>query len=249
MRESAKHRRLRKLYVIEGFADLDCIRMYQRDISEVYYCRSLVEKSGLLNELELLMDGEIPFIELAKEPFLKASYRKNPDGFLTVAHQWALSLNQFDTENKDVCVVLDGVEKPGNLGAILRIMEAMGVETLFLSDACVDYFNPNVVRSSRGLLAGIKVGKGTKEEVFSLLKKQGYFLVGTSGECIQSIWDYRFENKTALIFGSEKNGLSAFWKNRLHTCLKIPMQGRADSLNLHSSVACFLAEYNRQSLL
>lgn len=246
LRESARHRKLRGLFVIEGFSDLNSIFEFHKTAEEIYFCSSMVQKAGLSEKFEFLKTLKIPLIELAKDPFLKASYRKNSDGILTVAKQWTISLNQISLKQEKICVVLDEVEKPGNLGAILRTMEALGIKSLLLSDSCVDFFNPNVVRSSRGLLAGIQVGRGTKEEVNLLLTKEKFFLTGTSGSANDSFWEHRFVTKTAIIFGSEKKGLSQFWIERLHSCLKIPMFGKADSLNLNTSVACILAEYNRQ---
>ena len=247
LRESSRYRRKRKLFVIEGFEDFECILKYRKVILEMFYCPSLIEKSGNIKKLEYLKDFKINLIELSEEAFLKASYRKNSDGFLSLANQWSLELEDIDLVKDEICVVLDGIEKPGNLGAIIRSMEAMGIKSLILSDAYVDLFNPNVVRSSRGLLSGVQVGRGTKEEVHSLLQKYGFSIFGVCGSGKNILWDHAFSPKTALIFGSEKNGLDNFWKKNINTFLKIPMYGRADSLNLHASVACTLFEFNRQT--
>jgi TrmH family RNA methyltransferase len=159
---------------------------------------------------------------------------------------WSNSLEDIQEDLGDICVVLDETEKPGNLGAVIRSVEAMGIKTLLLSDLQVDFFNPNVIRSSRGLLAGVNVWQGSKKEIFTLLSTQKYSLIGTSGKARQSYWDHKFKSKTALIFGSEKDGLGEFWLNKVDDLIKIPMNGNADSLNLNVSVACILAEYQRK---
>ena len=108
-------------------------------------------------------------------------------------------------------------------------------------------FNPNVIRSSRGLFAGINVRQGSKEQIFNLLSEEKFSLIGTSGKAKQSFWDCEFYNKNAFVFGSEKAGLGKFWLDRVRGTIKIPMSGKADSLNLNISVACILSEHQRRS--
>lgn len=246
LRESAKHRKKFKHFVIEGYSDLKCIYDFGRKIEEIFFCTELVERSGLVKEFEEIQKIGSSVTELAKGPFEKASYRRNPDGFLAVASTWSLNLETAVSEDTKICITLDEVEKPGNLGAIIRTAEALGVNSILLSNPAVDYFNPNVVRSSRGLMAGINVGIGKKEEVYSILNKNNFMMVGTSGSSEVSYWDQKFSNKTAFIFGSEKSGLGDFWTEQTCAQVKIPMKGAADSLNLHASVACIIAEYNRR---
>jgi TrmH family RNA methyltransferase len=246
LRESPKHRRKLKHFVIEGYTDLKCIFDFGRKIEEIFFCKEFVEGAGLVKELEQIQKIGLPTTELSKAPFVKASYRRNSDGFLAVASTWPLNLETSVSENTKVSIVLDEVEKPGNLGAIIRTAEALGVNSILLSEPSVDYFNPNVVRSSRGLMGGINVGIGKKEEVHAILKQGNFMMVGTSGRSKVSYWDQEFKNKTAFVFGSEKSGLGDFWTEQLSAQVKVPMRGAADSLNLHASVACIMSEYNRR---
>ena len=248
LRESAKKRKQEKLFVVEGNIDLNLIMECGRVVDEIYYCKELVEKNLLTNDLKKFKSLGIPIIELGHASFCKASYRKSSDGFLSTVKMWSNSLEDIQDDLGDICVVLDETEKPGNLGAIIRSVEAMGVKTLLLCDLQVDFFNPNVIRSSRGLLAGVNVWQGSKEEIFTLLTAQKFSLIGTSGKAEKSYWNHKFKNKTALIFGSEKDGLGEFWLNNVDDLIKIPMNGNADSLNLNASVACILAEYQRKKL-
>ena len=140
----------------------------------MFYCPSIIEKSGNIKKLEYLKDFKINLIELSEEAFLKASYRKNSDGFLSLAKQWSLELEDIDLVKDEICVVLDGIEKPGNLGAIIRSMEAMGITSLILSDAYVDLFNPNVVRSSRGCYPEFKLEEEQKKKFILYFKNMGF---------------------------------------------------------------------------
>jgi len=249
LRESAKRRRELGHFVIEGYPDLKCIYKRGREVVEIFFCWELIKKAGLEKEFSELEDLDFLLTELSKDAFSKASYRKGSDGFLSIAHTWPLLFENTIQENSQICIVLDEIEKPGNLGAIIRTAEAFGVNSILLSDSSVDFFNPNVVRSSRGLMAGINIGMGTKEEVYAFLEEKNFMLVGTSGASQNSYWEQEFNKKTAFIFGSEKDGLGNFWLDRLTCQIKIPMKGNADSLNLHASAACILAEYNRREFI
>ena len=108
---------------------------------------------------------------------------------------------------------MDEIEKPGNLGAILRTAEAMGVKAVLLSEASIDFFNPNVIRSSMGLFATQPVFYGTKKEVLEWVRKAKLLVVGTSSHAKQTIYEYDFQSKIALLMGSESKGLGQFWEN------------------------------------
>ena len=246
LRESAKRRKDRQHFVVEGYNYIKSIFDAGRKLEELYYCQEFVKKVGLVDELEALGKFDFDLVELSKDPFIKASYRKNPDGFLAKFNSWTLSMENIMKSNQQNCIVLDEVEKPGNLGAIVRTAEAFGVNTLILSDSSVDFFNPNVVRSSRGLIGGIEVALGTKNEVYAFLKENKFSIIGASGSAQKSYWDFECKPKTAFLFGSEKDGLGHYWLDLVDDLIGIPMKGNADSLNLHVSVACMLAEYNRK---
>ncbi len=249
LRESAKRRKELSQFVIEGYPDLKCIYEAGRKVDEIFFCWELIKKAQLEKELENLENIDFLLTELSKDAFIKASYRKGSDGFISIASSWPLLMENTIQENTQICIVLDEIEKPGNLGAIIRTAEAFGVSSIILSDSFVDCFNPNVIRSSRGLMAGTNIGMGKKEEVYTFLDEKKFMLVGTNGGSKNSYWNQEFNQKTAFIFGSEKEGLGSFWLDHLTCQVKIPMKGNADSLNLHASTACILAEYNRRELV
>ena len=246
LRESSRRRKQMQLFVIEGLNEVRCSIEFGKTVETVFYCKQFIETSGLVEEFERLKANKINLVELGSDAFKKASYRKSSDGFLATVKMWDISLTNLFKPIGNVSVILDEIEKPGNLGAIIRTVEAMGARTLLLSDSCVDFFNPNVIRASRGLFAGINIRVGSKEQIFKLLSQENFCLVGTSGKAKQSLWDYEFDKKNAFVFGSEKAGLGKFWLDRVHGIVKIPMSGKADSLNINISVACILAEHQRR---
>jgi len=163
-----------------------------------------------------------------------------------VVESWPLEITDDLFEKNRPLVVLDEVEKPGNLGAILRSVEAFGGAGVLLSDPALDYFNPNVVRSSRGLMGHVPLAAGSKAEVLGWLKKSGRKIFATSARAEGALGNEKLPEGSAFVFGSEKSGLGESWQNEKINWLSIPMMGTASSLNLNVSVACLLYECNRQ---
>ena len=245
LRESPRRRRERGCFFVEGANDLLALVRAGRQLIEFYFCPSMVEQFGESSALEELREMGIPFCETSEIAHAKASYKSGTHGIIGVLRTWELGFDVFSVPNDAPLVILDEVEKPGNLGAILRTIEAFGAAGVILSDPAVDFFNPNVVRSSRGLFGGIPVALGSKTDVRDWLKKSARHIVGTSSRAQEIMGNKKFPTNAAFLFGSEKVGLGEFWQDQPDQWVKIGIQGQASSLNLNASVACFLYEYNR----
>ena len=245
LRESPRRRRERGCFFVEGANDLLALVRAGRQLIEFYFCPSMVEQFGESSALEELREMGIPFCETSEIAHAKASYKSGTHGIIGVLRTWELGFDVFSVRNDAPLVILDEVEKPGNLGAILRTIEAFGAAGVILSDPAVDFFNPNVVRSSRGLFGGIPVALGTKGDVREWLKNSARHIVGTSSRAQEIMGSKKFPADAAFLFGSEKVGLGEFWQDQPDQWVKIGIQGQASSLNLNASVACFLYEYNR----
>ena len=125
----------------------------------------------------------------------------------------------------------------------------MGVKAVLLSEASIDFFNPNVIRSSMGLFATQPVFYGTKKEVLEWVRKAKLLVVGTSSHAKQTIYEYDFQSKIALLMGSESKGLGQFWETNVDAMVSIPMKGYGSSLNLNCATAGILMEINRRKLI
>jgi TrmH family RNA methyltransferase len=143
-------------------------------------------------------------------------------------------------------VVVEGVEKPGNLGAVLRTCDGAAVDALFVSDSKTDIFNPNVIRSSIGAVFSVPVVSGTNRQIGEYLREKKIFILATSPQGKQSYWNTDFKGPVALVLGSEKEGLSDFWINEADVQVSIPMKGKADSLNVSTTAAILMYEVIRQ---
>ena len=199
-------------------------------------------------------------IELAKPVFAKVSYRDRPDGLLAVAPQWKRTLADLDVAGlveagpgsatpatkAPFLLVVEAIEKPGNLGTLLRSADAAGVDAVLVCDPVTDLFNPNVVRSSTGVLFSMPVVVAESAAVRAWLRDRGIRAVATTpaAETPYSAADLR--GPLAVIMGSEQYGLSEFWLKESDLLVRIPMAGRADSLNVAMAAMIALFEAARQ---
>ena len=247
LRESARRRRERESFFVEGIEDLLTMMAAGKKVSEIYYNSRLAIHSGSMKDIERWKESEtFQLQELGEDAFLKAAYRRNPDGVVGIVQSWDLGLSNLkcDELNQPI-LLLDEIEKPGNLGAILRTSEALGAGSVILSEPRVDFFNPNVVRSSRGLLGNVNLAVGEKGEIFEYLEKFGLEFVATSAKADQCSHEFQYQANSVLVFGSESKGLGEFWKGKIKKWIRLKMLGSANSLNLNVSVGCVLNDYNR----
>ncbi len=247
LRESPRRRRERQCFVVEGAQDLQTLIDGNREVLEIYFNEDLVSTSSASQYfLHWQENPSLSLRELGKEALLKASYRKTSDGVLGVVRAWDLSIPNTKMNKIDAPVLIfDEIEKPGNLGAILRTSEALGGGLILLSEPKVDFFNPNVIRSSRGLTGKVNVRSGSKEEIYNWLQKQGLPCVATSSKAPEFSHSFTYDQNVAIIFGNEHNGLGDYWKQKVDHWVSLKMFGDASSLNLNVSVGCILSDYNR----
>lgn len=251
LRESPRHRRESSRFVVEGAEEFNEIFSAGKDIETVYFNEELAARSKIIEQLSSWKSGKVlSWQELGENAFRKASYQKNPDGILAVVKSWSLDISFIDLSGESPVgpfIILDEIEKPGNLGAILRTGEALGVHSFILCDPSVDFFNPNVVRSSRGLMSRVSVAIASKETVFEWVKKISLPLIATSSKTHTLSHKFDYPENVVLVFGKESSGLGEFWKSRVKDWVKLQMPGTASSLNLNVSVGCILNDYNRST--
>ncbi len=235
------------VFLIEGAQELKAAFTASLALEACYYAEELFQKKDLAYEvLEKAKNARVPLIKITPSLFEKVSLREGPDGLLAVAPSWDLSLRHLRLKTMPFLLIVEGVEKPGNLGALMRSAEAAGVDALLLCDPVVDPFNPAVVRNSRGAMFSLPLAMGNKEDVYAFLKKQGVLTVATSPSAQVPYWEADLKASLAILMGSEKEGLSPFWLERADIAVKIPLMGHADSLNLATAAVLVLYEVLRQ---
>ncbi len=216
-------------------------------LQTVYFCPDSLgaADSALLAELRQKVDD---VVELSAPVMAKVSYRNQPEGLLVVAPQQKSDLANLvaDPASPPLIVVLESVEKPGNLGAVLRVADGAGAHGVIVCGQGTDLFNPNVLRASRGAFFSVPTVECTQAELMAFLKDHGIRAVATSPGADHA-WDQTdLIAPVALLLGTEHDGLSSEMLAAADATVGIPMLGRGDSLNVATSAAVLLYEAVRQ---
>ena len=185
-------------------------------------------------------------LEVTTEVFAKLAYREHPDGWLAVSRTPETTLERLELSERPLVLVIDGVEKPGNLGAMLRTADAAGADAVILSDAGTDPFNPNVVRASKGTVFSVPLAVAGPNRAIEWLGQRDVPIVVASPESSAAHTDAELGGSVALVVGAEDAGVSAAWREAATVAVTIPMAGRVNSLNVATAAALLLYEAVRQ---
>lgn len=234
------------LFLIEGFRELTRAVDAGRVIETLFYCSELFLGE---NEQALMDRSSARLIRCSRNVFEKLSYRDRPDGLLAIAPQKHILLKELRLSEKPFLLIAESIEKPGNLGTILRSCDAAGVDAVIVCDPTTDIHNPNVVRSSVGTLFTLPVIEASQEETFSWLRASQIALAAATPDASIEFTQADFNQGIALAVGTEQLGLSQQWLDQADLLVRIPMLGKADSLNVASATTLLLYETVRQRRL
>jgi RNA methyltransferase, TrmH family len=231
--------------LVEGLAEVRLALAAGVRPVTLLYCPELSspDGQGLASEVAA---GGVEVIRVTRPVFGKISYREGPDGWLAVVPAIEASLSHLDVPADPLVLVCAGLEKPGNLGAILRTADAAGVAAVIAADPVTDWGNPNVVRASKGTVFSVPVASGTSAEVLDWIAARRLQVVAATPEARRLITEADLTGPTAIAVGAEQTGLTAEWLERADLRVRIPMFGRADSLNVSTSAAIITYEAVRQ---
>ena len=232
-------------FLIEGSKELDNYLASGRKLTEFFHCPDF-HKGKDPRLLEQAQSSPATIYELSPHAFEKVSGRENPDGWLGLAPIEETSLDSLLLSPTPLLLLLEGTEKPGNLGAILRTANAFGVDAVICNDPLVDVYNPNVIRTSRGLLFSMQVAIAGAKETAEFLQAHDIPAAATVCEGGLPLWEQCLTGPIALIMGNEALGLGEFWQSQATLQLSIPAPGPADSLNLSTATSICLYEVLRQ---
>ena len=234
------------VFLVEGYRQIRRALEKQVVLSELYFSPDWFLGE---NEPALIAQAETAgaqLFELSKDAFAKVAYRERPDGLLAVAPQWKRTLDEIALKPEPFLLVVEAIEKPGNLGTILRSADAAGVDAVIVCDPVTDIFNPNVVRSSTGVLFSVPVVIAGSEPVRAWLREKRIRAVATTPSATAPYTETDLRGPLAIVMGSEQYGLSDFWLKESDAQVRIPMAGQADSLNVAMATIITLFEAVRQ---
>ena len=235
LREKSRERKEQMLFPVEGKREISMALAAGYQLQSLYVCTGF----------------ENPFTtdqvyEVSQKVFEKIAYRENSDGLLALIKMKANTFEGITLSKKPFVIILESVEKPGNLGAVLRTADAANIDALIVCDPKCDLYNPNVIRSSLGCIFTVKSIACTSQEAYEWLKANRIKSYAAELEASEWYYNENYTEGTAIVMGTESTGLSDFWLKNADKRIKIPMRGKVDSLNVSVSTAILTFEAMRQ---
>ncbi len=237
--QKSSERREQNRIIIEG----------RREIERAVACGFVIDTLFICNELLQEQDIRIKanvIEEVTLEVFEKIAYREGSDGLLAVTIPKYADLKDFKPKKNPLIIVLETVEKPGNLGAVMRTADAAGVDAVIIADPRTDLFNPNAIRASIGTIFSVPLFACSSEECIKWLRANNIKIYCTYLKASIDYLEADFRQGSAIVMGTEATGISDIWVEAADQNLIIPMNGIADSLNVSVTTAIVVFEAIRQ---
>jgi RNA methyltransferase, TrmH family len=242
-----RHRADSKRFLIDGPREIERAFDAGWDLPEIFYCPELLQVrenswEGLLARLG--SRGEM--LSVSPRVWEKIAFGNRRDGVLAVGIAPEFTLAKLELKGSPLVVVLEAVEKPGNLGAVLRSADAVQASAVLLADPQVDVLNPNVIRASAGTVFHVPIAVDTSAMILSFLKEHHLNILVAHVGAERSIYDVEIEGGIAVVLGNEARGVTGLWDSAGARSVRLPMLGRADSLNVSVTAAVMLYELQRR---
>ena len=253
LQEKSKARKKEGLFVVEGRRELlHCIEAGYVPHT-VFFCPEIISENDKAEIVQAIKkqnaegNEKMPMaIEVPQQLYDKVAYRGGTEGVVAEMYCKDLNLESLKLKENPLIVVLESVEKPGNLGAVLRSADASGVDAVIVCDPLTDMYNPNLIRSSIGAIFTVPVATAKSDEAIRWLKDKGAKIYTAQLQNSRWYYDTDMKGATAIVMGTEATGLTDAWRNAADAHIKIPMLGRLDSLNVSVSAAILMYEAVRQ---
>lgn len=235
-----------KQTLVEGYREILRATESEWKFIELYFCPELYLDPDADQLVSAIQKSGIPLFQCSEAAFRKMSYRDTPDGLMALSPLVGKTLDELDLPEKPLLLIAEDLEKPGNLGTILRTADATGVNAVIVCGHKTDINNPNVIRASIGTLFFIPVVEASAEETLLWLQKRNIQSIAALPDAKQEYTAADMRGGTAIVVGSEDEGLTQIWKKGANLKVSIPMYGKNDSLNVSTAAAILLYETIRQ---
>ena len=241
-----KNRDAEGVTILEGYRELTRALAVNIPIRETFYCPSMFLGTNEPALLEGLERAGSEMFECTEEILRKLAYRERPEGLIAVAEMKRKTLADIPAKPTGLYLVAETIEKPGNLGSILRSADAVGATAVIVCDKQTDLFNPNVIRASTGAIYSVPLAEATSQEALAWLKNLGIKTLAATPHTDLKHTDVDMKQGVAIVVGAEQYGLSPFWMDSADLKVVIPMLGLMDSLNVATAATILLYEAARQ---
>ena len=246
LREKSRLRRESGLFVVEGAREFVRALRCGFVARSVFYCSQYLKDNSIAAYIDSC--GGTPF-EVSEDVYDRIALREGAEGVVAILKERRSTLEEITFKGAPLVIVLESVEKPGNIGAVLRTADAAGADAVIVCDPRTDLFNPNLIRASLGSAFSVRTVACTSEEAADWLKANGIAILTAQLQDSKPYYDTDMTRGVAIVMGTEDEGLSDFWRERSDAKIRIPMNGMMDSLNVSVSAAilCFEAVRQRNS--
>lgn len=246
LRDRSKRKRF-KMFIVEGFRELTRALNNNIVCEFLFFCPKFFRDHNFITLVYEVYKANVPVFEVTPEIFKKISVMDGCDGILGVCRTWETDINDIVLSDNPLILVVDGIEKSGNLGALIRSAESVNVDAMIICNPVTDIFNHNVVRTSQGALFSLPVILAEECIVRNFLIEKRMQMLATTPSTSTCYWNVDMRNPLAIVVGSEHNGLSDFWlKDDCVVNVSIPQFGHSDSLNVNDAAVVVMYEAMRQ---
>jgi len=242
LQQKSSERKKQNLIVIEGLREIKLAKGAGITLKSIFFCPEIISEDEIIKTFHPISS----IVEISLDIYHKLAYRGSTEGIIALAEPTYLTLNKVTLRKNPLIIVLESVEKPGNLGAILRTADAAKIDAVIISDPLTDIYNPNVIRSSIGCVFTNQVIACSSDEAIAWLKENRIKTYAASLTATQKYHEKDLTAPTAIIMGTEANGLTDKWLKNTDEQIIIPMSGAIDSLNVSTSTAIIVFEAMRQ---
>ncbi|MEI7508174.1 MAG: RNA methyltransferase [Flavobacterium sp.] len=242
LQEKAKARKQSGTFMIEGKREIELAIKGDYELETILFLPELISQ----DQIATFSTHSFDLIEINKEVYKKLAYRDTTEGILAVARTKSLTLTDLILPKNPLILVMESIEKPGNIGAMLRTCDAANIDAVIIANPKTDLYNPNIVRSSVGCLFTNQIATGSTEEVIQYLKNKSIAIFSATLQNSHAYYQENYTNPTALVVGTEATGLTQAWRDHSKQNILIPMQGEIDSMNVSVASAILLFEAKRQ---
>jgi TrmH family RNA methyltransferase len=243
LQEKSRNRRKTGSFMVEGARELLLAISANYEVEEVYICPTVIEE----NQLQAFKFPDHLITELSSEVYEKIAYRSKTEGILAVLKNKTLDLENLQLTTKNpLILVAEAPEKPGNIGALLRTADAANLDAVIIANPKTDLYNPNIIRSSVGCVFTNKVATGSTSEIIEFLKEKNIAIFSAILQDSEVYTNQDFKQASAIVVGTEADGLSEEWRENATQNIHIPMQGKIDSMNVSVAAGILIFEAKRQ---
>jgi RNA methyltransferase, TrmH family len=242
LQDKSKSRKSSGLFLIEGKREIELAIKGKYKIETILYFPEICSNDEILENF----GANFELIAISKEVYQKLAYRESTEGIIAVAKSKSLALNDLQLSENPLILIAEAPEKPGNIGALLRTADAANVDAVIIANPKTDMYNPNIIRSSVGCLFTNQIATDSTTAIISFLKNKKIDFYCATLQDATSYVNQDYTKPTAIVVGTEADGLTQEWRDAAKQNILIPMSGAIDSLNVSVAAAVLIFEAKRQ---